>query len=211
MADTKVLEAFAVRCAGSSPVPGTSKILPGTSLGSLRRPISGPESGWSASEKNTSQECGYGILPAHLDPSGHREYSVMVVRIRPQGATKRSHFPVNLRRFQRRKQRRNAADWKFSLGDKFVFSRQAQNRAKINESLAINLLTADSVNPIGCGCCAGKPHPVVVSKALISSSNLLSPLASVRQEQPLNHSFFPVFHFSFHAKNLSSRLQDLRP
>jgi hypothetical protein len=142
-----------------------------------------------------------------LHLSDHREYPVMGVRIRLQGATKRSHFPVNLRRFQRR----NAADFKFSLGDKFVFSRQAQNRAKINESLAINLLTADSVNPIGCGRCAGKPHPVVVSKASISSSNLLSPLASVRQEQPLQHSFFPVFPFSFHAKNLSSRLQDLRP
>ena len=211
MADTKVLEAFAVRCAGSSPVPGTKQNIarkvmgqsPATDFGTgIRRVCIG---------KNTSHECGYGILPAHLHPSDHREYPVMGVRIRLQGATKRSHFPVNLRRFQRRKQRRNAADWKFSLGDKFVFSRQAQNRAKINESLAINLLTADSVNPIGCGCCAGKPHPVVVSKALISSSNLLSPLASVRQEQPLNHSFFPVFHFSFHAKNLSSRLQDLRP
>ena len=97
--------------------------------------------------------------------------------MRLQGATKRSQFPVNLRRFQRRKQRRNAADGKFSLGDKFVVSRQALNRAKINEFLAINLLTADSVNPIGCGLRAGKPHPVVVSKALISSSNLLSPLA----------------------------------
>jgi len=135
----------------------------------------------------------------------------MDVRMRLQGATKRSQFPVNLRRFQRRKQRRNAADGKFSLGDKFVVSRQALNRAKINEFLAINLLTADPVNPIGCGLRAGKPHPVVVSKALISSSNLLSPLAFGRQEHPLNYSFSPFFYFSFHAKNLPSRLQDLRP
>lgn len=105
----------------------------------------------------------------------------------------------------------DAAGWKFSLVTNFAFARQAKNRAKINAFLATNLLTADSVNPIGCGLRAGKPHPVVVSKALISSSNLLSPLASVRKEHPLNYSFFPFFYFSFHAKNLSSRLQDLRP